>query len=198
MPDTPDPETADYANTLQQQRQYLLRYARFHLHDDALAEDAVQDTLLAAHAQRASFAGRSQLRTWLTGILKHKIVDLARSRARGLPVDALALGTGHAPTDGAFRDDGHWVDPPALWGAPDAALESSQFWAVYQECCARMSKRDALVFSMREVMGLSSDEICKNIDITTTNLHVILFRARMSLRACIGRNWFGNREKRDE
>jgi len=176
-------------------RKYLLRYAQFHLRDASLAEDAVQDTLMAALAQRDGFQGRSQLRTWLTGILKHKIIDLTRSRVRGLPADASALGAGGESGDGSFDAKGKWVDPPADWGMPDAALESSQFWRVYQECCQRMSRRDALVFSMREVMGLSSEEICKKIEISTTNLHVILFRARLSLRSCMSKNWFGGRHE---
>lgn len=184
-------EPDEHAQGLETHRKYLLRYAQFHLHDASLAEDAVQDTLMAALAQRDAFKGRSQLRTWLTGILKHKIVDLTRSRARGLPVDASSLGENDESGDGYFNAKGKWVDPPADWGMPDAALESSQFWAVYQECCQRMSKRDALVFSMREVMGLSSEEICKKIEISTSNLHVILFRARLSLRTCMNKNWFG-------
>ena len=184
-------EQDDQAQTLEAHRKYLQRYALFHLRDPSLAEDAVQDTLIAALAQRDGFQGRSQLRTWLTGILKHKIIDLTRSRGRGLLADALVLGEDAESTGGSFDAKGHWVDPPADWGMPDAALEASQFWRVYRECCRRMSGRDALVFSMREVMGLSSEEICKKIEITTTNLHVILFRARLSLRSCMGKNWFG-------
>ena len=184
-------EKIDQAQSLEAHREYLQRYALFHLRDASLAEDAVQDTLLAALAQRERFEGRSKLRTWLIGILKHKIIDLIRSRSRGLPAETLSLGEDSGAAGAAFDAKGGWVDPPADWGMPDAALESSQFWRVYQECCQRMSKRDALVFSMREVMGLSSEEICKKIGITTTNLHVILFRARLSLRACISDNWFG-------
>ena len=188
-------EKDDLAQSLEMHRKYLQRYALFHLRDPALAEDAVQDTLIAALGQRDSFQGRSQLRTWLTGILKHKIIDLVRSRGRGLPADAFALGEDEASSEGSFNTKGKWVDPPADWGMPDAALESSQFWRVYQECCQRLSKRDALVFSMREVMGLSSEEICKTIEISTTNLHVILFRARLSLRNCMTKNWFGGRHE---
>ncbi|MBI5912020.1 MAG: sigma-70 family RNA polymerase sigma factor [Betaproteobacteria bacterium] len=184
-------EQDDQAQSLEAHRKYLQRYALFHLRDASLAEDAVQNTLIAALAQRDRFQGRSQLRTWLTGILKHKIIDLTRSRGRGLPAGAFALGEDGDSNDGSFTAKGKWVDPPADWGMPDAALESSQFWRVYQECCRRMSKRDALVFSMREVMGLSAEEICKKIEISTTNLHVILFRARLSLRSCITKNWFG-------
>ncbi len=181
----------DQGQALEAHRKYLLRYALFHLREPSLAEDAVQDTLMAALAQSDRFEARSQVRTWLTGILKHKIVDLIRSRGRGLPADAFALGEDEETSDGSFDAKGRWVDPPADWGMPDAALESRQFWRVYEECCKRMSKRDALVFSMREVMGLSSEEICKKIEISTTNLHVILFRARLSLRTCMSKNWFG-------
>ena len=184
-------EQDDLAQSLETHRTYLQRYAQFHLRDASLAEDAVQETLIAALAQSDRFEGRSQLRTWLTGILKHKIIDLTRSRGRGLPVDAVALGEDGEHVAGQFNAKGKWLDPPADWGSPDAALESRQFWRVYQECCRRMSRRDALVFSMREVMGMSSDEICKKIDISTTNLHVILFRARLSLRSCMNKNWFG-------
>jgi RNA polymerase sigma-70 factor (ECF subfamily) len=58
-----------------------------------------------------------------------------------------------------------------------------------------MSQRDAQVFSMREVMGLSSEEICNKIEISTSNLHVILFRARLSLRTCLGEHWFGRQHE---
>jgi RNA polymerase sigma-70 factor, ECF subfamily len=188
-------EQDDLAQLLEAHRKYLQRYALFHLRDPSLAEDAVQDTLMAALAQSDRFQGRSQLRTWLTGILKHKIIDLTRSRSRGLPEDAFALGVDDESAGGVFDAKGRWIAPLADWGLPDTALESSQFWKVYQECCRHMSKRDALVFSMREVMGLSSEEICKKIEITTTNLHVILFRARLNLRSCMSKNWFGRRHE---
>lgn len=181
----------DQMHSLEVHRKYLQRYALLHLRDPSLAEDAVQDTLLAALAQGDRFQGRSQLRTWLTGILKHKIIDLFRSRSRGLPVDALALGEEDDSAAGSFNPKGRWIDPPAEWGQPDTALESSQFWRVYQQCCQAMPERHALVFSMREVMDMSSEEICKELDISATNLHVILYRARLSLRSCMTKNWFG-------
>lgn len=185
----------EHAHTLEAHRTFLQRYALFHLRDQSLAEDAVQDTMMAALARREQFQGRSQLRTWLTVILKNKIIDLIRSRGRGLPADAIALGENSDSEGGSFNANGKWIDPPADWGRPDAALESTQFWRVYQECCQRMSPRDAEVFSMREVMGLSSEEICQKTEISTSNLHVILFRARLSLRNCLGKHWFGGRHE---
>ncbi|MEX1993184.1 MAG: sigma-70 family RNA polymerase sigma factor [Steroidobacteraceae bacterium] len=178
------------ARTLESHRKYLMRYALFHLRESSLAEDAVQDTLIAALAQHDAFEGRSQLRTWLTSILKHKIIDLVRKRGRGLPVDVLQLGEEDGPAGNSFNASGRWVDPPADWGLPDAAFESKQFWRVYQKCCQRMPERHALVFSMREVMDLSTEEICKKLQISKSNLHVILYRARLSLRSCMTENWF--------
>ncbi len=180
----------DLSKTLESHRKYLLRYALFQMRDPALAEDAVQDTLIAALAQHDGFQGRSQLRTWLIAILKHKIIDLVRKRGRGLPADASPLGEEDDTTGGSFNARGQWIDPPADWGQPDAALESNQFWRVYQKCCQRMPERHALVFSMREVMDMSTEEICKRLEISTSNLHVILYRARLRLRACMTKNWF--------
>jgi RNA polymerase sigma-70 factor (ECF subfamily) len=179
------------ANSLEAHRKYLLRYALFQLRDASLAEDAVQDTLVAALAQGEGFQGRSQLRTWLTSILKHKVIDLVRKRGRGLPMDAVQLGEEDDSPDGSFNAGGRWIDPPADWGLPDAALESTQFWRVYQKCCQRMPERHALVFSMREVMDMSTEEICKKLEISTSNLHVILYRARLRLRSCMTKHWFG-------
>lgn len=176
---------------LESHRKYLLRYALFQLRDPSLAEDAVQDTLIAALAHRDGFQGRSQLRTWLTAILKHKIIDLVRKRDRGLPADAMLLGEEDDSANSAFNTRGRWIDPPADWGLPDAALDSKQFWLVYQKCCQRMPERHAMVFSMREVLDMSSEEICKKLEISTSNLHVILYRARLSLRSCMTKNWFG-------
>ncbi|MEO8144491.1 MAG: sigma-70 family RNA polymerase sigma factor [Betaproteobacteria bacterium] len=180
----------EIANALESHRKYLLRYALFQLRDPSLAEDAVQDTFIAALAQYESFEGRSQLRTWLTSILKHKVIDMVRKRARGLPVDAMQLGEEDESAGGSFNARGKWIDPPSEWGLPEAALESKQFWRVYQKCCQRMPERHALIFSMREVMDLSTEEICKKLEISRSNLHVILYRARLSLRSCMTKNLF--------
>ena len=177
-------------------RPYLLRYATLQLRDAGQAEDVVQETLLAA--LQASFAGQSTLRTWLTGILKHKIVDLIRKQSREAPL----AGNGSDDEqlddfDALFDQRGHWTseDQPQSWQQPGAALESRQFWRVYEECAKLMPKRVALVFSMREVMDMDIDEICKALTITATNCSVILYRARMSLRLCLDQKWFGNRSK---
>lgn len=181
----------DLAAEFESHRDYLTRFANFLLRDRSLAEDAVQDTYMAALERHDGFEGRAQLRTWLTAILKNKVVDLVRKRRRGLVALPSAPGESDESGDGAFGEKGQWVDAPAVWGHPDVALESSQFWQVYLKCCELMPERHALVFSMREVLDLSTEEICKNLDLTTSNLHVILFRARQSLRGCMTKKWFG-------
>lgn len=185
-------DEGDLANDIAAQRGYLLRYAMFHLRDAAHAEDAVQDTLIAALAHRDQFAGRSQLRTWLTGVLKHKIIDQVRRREREVPTEAVE-GLGEedpANATGPFTAAGRWAELPGKWKMPEAALESAQFWRVYEKCCGLMPARYALVFSMREVMEMTSGEICKELGLSESNLHVILFRARVRLRSCMTRNWF--------
>ncbi len=176
---------------LQQYRAYLLRYAMLQLRDADLAEDVVQETLLAALEGRAGFAGKSSHQTWLTGILKHKLIDALRRRSREQPL-TLKDGESEADAiDALFQEDGHWRQFPANWGDPGRALEDKRFWDVFELCSRRMPERTARVFMMREIMELSSEEICKALDITPTNLWVMLHRARLSLRECLEVNWFG-------
>lgn len=176
---------------LAEHRPYLLRYANLHLRDASQAEDVVQETLLAA--LQANFSGQSSLRTWLTGILKHKIVDLIRKQSREAPLTSGDDDEQSDDFDTLFTRFGHWTgaDEPHPWQQPAGALESRQFWRVYQECAQRMPKRIALVFSMREVMDMDIDDICKALSISATNCSVILYRARMSLRLCLDKHWFG-------
>ena len=189
-----DPE---FGKELERQRSYLLRVARLQLRDAALAEDVVQDTLAAALTAQGGFTGKSTVKTWLTGILKHKIVDAIRRKQRD-PISASTLDEQADLEDfeGLFKDNGAWQQPPADWGDPEQALSRRQFFDVMQFCLDKLPPNTARVFMMREVMELSSEEICKELTITANNLWVILYRARMSLRECLEANWFsggGNR-----
>ena len=180
----------DFRKQLEALRPYLLRYASLQLRDTSAAEDAVQEALVAALAGEASFAGRANLRTWLTGILKHKIVDAIRRQARE-PVVATETDEEVADLDNLFTERGHWTERPATWGNPDGALEQSQFFRALELCLARLPERTARVFMMREHLGLETGEICKELDITPTNCWVMLYRARMTLRECLQQTWFG-------
>ncbi|MGW8269065.1 MAG: sigma-70 family RNA polymerase sigma factor [Burkholderiales bacterium] len=183
-------QNSDFRAQLEQQRPYLLRFAALQLRDANAAEDAVQETLLAALAGEAKFAGRSNLRTWLTGILKHKIIDSIRRSTREPTVDADLDNT--SEFDSLFVPDGHWKSAPRTWEEPHGALEQKQFLGVLEECLARLPQKTARVFMMREHMGLETDEICKELGITPTHCWVLLYRARMALRLCLDERWFGS------
>ena len=178
---------------LQQHRPYLLRYAILQLRDSELAEDVVQETLLAALEGRAQFSGKSTRKTWLTGILKHKIIDVMRRKSREQPLTVTDDESEADAVDAIFKADGHWRQFPANWGNPEQALEDKKFWSVFEMCSQLMPARIARVFMMREVMELSTEEICKELSITPTNLWVMLHRARLSLRECLEIKWFGSR-----
>ena len=181
---------SDFRTQLEAQRPYLLRYASMQLRNSDAAEDAVQETLLAALAAEGSFAGRSNLRTWLTGILKHKIVDSIRRSSRERTVEALDGETTIEDLDGLFDETGHWREPPQAWPHPEEALHEKQFLAALEKCLAALPPRTSQAFLMREHLGVDTDDICKELAITPTHCWVLLYRARVALRECLEKGWF--------
>lgn len=184
------PAPNEFRSQVEQQRPYLVRYASLQLRDPDAVQDAVQETLLAALAGEANFAGRSNLRTWLTGILKHKIVDTIRRQARETVISGDSEADG-SDFDELFEANGHWVEHPAAWSSPDAALGQQQFFAVLEECLKKLPKKTAQVFMMREHLGTETAEICQELSVTPTHCWVLLYRARMALQLCLDKNWFG-------
>jgi RNA polymerase sigma-70 factor, ECF subfamily len=175
----------DFRSRVERERAYLLRYASLQLRDAQAAEDAVQDTLVAALAGEAGFGQRASLRTWLTGILKHKIIDAIRKMSREAPA------AGEDEFDALFDQRGHWIEMPGAWSDPDASLGQARFFAALELCLSRLPAKTARTFMMREHMGLETDEICKELAITSTHCWVLLYRARMALRECLTKEWFG-------
>jgi len=188
--------TPDLTAQFNQHRAYLLRVARLQLRNDELAEDIVQDTLVAALQAASGFTGKSSVKTWLTGILKHKIVDAIRRKTARPEFSKLDDETQLDDFDALFDETGHWENPPAAWGNPESDLERREFFDVMDFCIEKLPPNTARVFVMREVMDLESDEICKELSITPTNLWVILYRARISLRNCLEQNWFAAKSNR--
>lgn len=178
---------------IESHRPYLLRYALSQLRDGELAEEAVQEALLAALESVGSFAGKSSLRTWLTSILRHKVVDLQRragaERSRFAREDETDYDD-EAWLDELFDETGHWRQAPGAWGDPEAALEQSRFWQAFEGCLARLPSTASRVFFKREVLGEETDAICRDEGISASNCWVILHRARLGLRACLERSWF--------
>lgn len=186
---------ADYEQQLVALRDYLMRFARLQLRNEAWAEDVVSETLLAALAKPLAFEGRSQLKTWLVGILKHKIIDAIRLRKREITVSARDDDDSNAdPLEYiAFQTDGHFAERPADWGNPEQEIRSKQFFQVLEACTEKLPPVQARLFMMREWLEMSSEDICKEVQITSTNLYVQLHRARLRLRACMELNWFNKR-----
>ncbi|MDP2247285.1 MAG: sigma-70 family RNA polymerase sigma factor [Nitrosomonadales bacterium] len=170
---------------------YLYRFALARLRDSHLAEDVVQETLLAA-IQNQSYEGKSAPRTWLTGILKHKIIDLIRKQSREQPIEDVSQ---YLPdedhSDDYFNETGHWSDKPAVWALPDGDLEQKQFITILQTCMDRLPKRLSNMFLMRDIFEDDNEVVCKELDISSTNAWVMLYRARIGLRKCLELHWLG-------
>jgi RNA polymerase sigma-70 factor, ECF subfamily len=176
---------------------YLFRFAMVKLRDEHMAEDAVQETLLAALQGQKSFAGDAAERTWLVGILKHKIVDLIRKKVREptlLNVDEPMEFGQDEDTEAMFDETSHWVSPSQDWASPDGALEQKRFWEVLTECLKRLPPQLAMLYSLREISGMETEEICKDLNISSTNSWVMLHRARLGLKQCFELRWLGMKE----
>jgi RNA polymerase sigma-70 factor (ECF subfamily) len=187
---TTDPRFAE----IEGHRPYLLRYALAQLRDAQLAEEAVQECLLAALESIGTFGGKSSLRTWLTSILRFKVVDLQRRAIAERTHVEFDEGTGaedESWLDDLFDASGHWRDAPQAWSNPEAALEQRRFWEAFEACLDRLPPMGSRVFFRREVLGEETELICKAEAITPSNCWVILHRARLGLRACLEKNWFG-------
>ena len=172
-----DEQVADPESWVDRHGDVMYRYALLRLRSPELAADVVQETFLEALRARDSFARRSTERTWLIGILRHKIVDQLRGTAR-----AQAAVNGISENGGArscFDHRGHWRVVPKAWrGDPSALLESREFWEVFNRCLARLPQGIADAFYLRELDELTADEVQQTLEITPANLWKRLHRAR--------------------
>jgi len=180
----------DLANQLAELRTPLLRFARLQLRDDQWAEDAVSETIIAVLEKPDAFAGKSSLKTYVTGILKHKIIDQLRHMKREVQVSVEEGDSDADAFDALFLPDGHWRDPPRDWGNPDQVFEQREFFEILQLCVDQLPANIGRIFMMREWLELETEEICKELEITTSNCWVMLYRARMRLRECLNLKWF--------
>lgn len=174
-------------------RSYLLKFAMLQLRNAAWAEDAVSETVLAALSKPQAFGNRSQLKTWLVGILKHKVIDALRLNRREVCVSVASDDDLDDPLEYiAFKADGHYAEAPADWGNPEEQINSKQFFEILEACASKLPPTQGRLFLMREWLELPVEEICKELDLTSTNLYVQLHRARLRLRECLELNWFKN------
>jgi RNA polymerase sigma-70 factor (TIGR02943 family) len=185
---------ADLTNALVQHRTYLLRYAKLQLRNDAWAEDAVSEVFIAALEKPEAFEGRSQLKTWLVGILKFKILDKFRQNTREVALPESDDSSGSDALEGLlFKADGHFATPLNEWSDPVSQLNRQEFFIVLEACMEKLPAQLGRLFMMREWLELSSEDICKELKLTSTNFYVQLHRAKLRLRECLDLNWYGNK-----
>lgn len=169
---------------------YLFNYAIARVHNSAVAEDMVQETFLAAVKAVKSFEGRSTVKTWLTSILKRKIIDHYRKNSR-MKEDKVLDDVNFFQKEGILK--GHWEDDhlPNMWHKKaDQDLETQEFHETLQGCLSKLPERMSAVFTLKEMEEYTTEEICKELDITPSNLWVLIHRAKLRLRECIEKNWF--------
>ncbi len=168
-------------------RPALLRIARLHLRNDAWAEDCVSETLLAALESRTEFEARSKLKTWVVGILKHKIVDSFRAHRREEPLARSGTTTSRTTSS---RPTATTATGRSTGRRPESQLSRDQFLETLELCVQQLPQAQGRIFLMREWLELPTPDICKELAITATNAGVLLHRARLRLRECLRLRWF--------
>jgi len=173
----------------------MFRYAYVRLKKRAVAEDIVQETFLAAIKAQEGFQGRSSEKSWLMGILRHKLIDYLRKAAREVTLDD--MDSEDFVDTLLFKEAGIPAWQPPRWQFnPRKVFEQKEFWDVFSKCLAGMDERQHLAFTLKELEGLSTEDICKELDVQPTYLWVILYRARNALKICLEKNWISRNKGR--
>ncbi len=171
----------------------LFSYAMMHLHNPQEAQELVQDALVAALGSYKNFEGRSSVRSWLISILKHKIIDHIRKVSRRRKV--MGQLDDDPLIERVFDGSGHFATDVTPWTEdPSVLLERKDFQAQLESCIASLPERLGRAFMLREVEQMSSEEVCNVLGVTSTNLWVMLHRARLRLRTCLETKWFSDEE----
>lgn len=180
---------------MQSLRDQMLKFAILQIRNEQLAEDAVQEAMVAAFQHIDRFNRQAALKTWVFAILKNKLIDLLRKEKRYTSASQLEEGAarnGDALMESLFEENGHWQkdERPKKWDEPDHGVENEHFWKIFDTCLEALPAKYSRLFMMREFLELDSNEICDNEEVTVSNLNTTLFRARLRLRECLEDNWF--------
>ncbi|EKP67051.1 MULTISPECIES: RNA polymerase factor sigma-70 [Acinetobacter calcoaceticus/baumannii complex] len=177
---------------LQDLRQQMIKFAFLQLSSLAQAEDVVQEALTSAFQHLDSFKGRAAFKTWVFSILKNKIIDVLRQKSRLVAMSELFKDEeSELSVDELFDASGHWhkYEAPQAWQSPEEMIEQSDFWIVFEACLDHLPAKYAQVFMMREVIELSSNEICSKLELSISNFNVLMYRSRTRLRECLENKW---------
>ncbi|MDQ7091685.1 MAG: sigma-70 family RNA polymerase sigma factor [Methylococcales bacterium] len=186
----------DPENWLNDYGDMLYRYAVIRVRCQTTAEDLLQETLLAAMQGVDKFNKKSSLKSWLFGILKHKIMDYYRKYQREIPL-LTESDLGEDLLEHQFNAQGHWQVELSDWVSPEQNLNNDEFWEIFYQCQSRLPDTMAQLFTMRVIDGLSTEECCQIFNFKTDNqLWVALSRTRMKLRQCLETHWFNQGENK--
>lgn len=171
---------------------YLYAYAITRINNEEQARDLVQETFLAALEKIDRFEGRSSEKTWLTAILKNKIIDIYRKKSSGFAKGADLMEAEHQQQDFFDANDGHWNlehRPRDLDIDRKDPLEDKEFNSILQKCMQKLPALWLSVFTMKHMDEESTELICSELKVTSANFWVIIHRTKLNLRACLQRNW---------
>lgn len=177
---------------LQDLRQQMIKFAFLQLSSLPQAEDVVQEALTSAFQNLDSFKGRAAFKTWVFAILKNKIIDVVRQKSRLVAMSELFKDEeSELSIDELFDASGHWhkYEAPQAWQSPEEMIEQSDFWIIFEACLDHLPAKYAQVFMMREVIELSSIEICSKLELSISNFNVLMYRSRTRLRECLENKW---------
>lgn len=183
-----DAQAVNPATWVDQYGDYLFRYAYARLRDANAAEEVVQETFLAGVRYADQYSGRGAERAWLLGILKRKIIDFVRLRAKH---NATSGYEDEADLTGQFFDAaGNWKPGVMGWSpAPNQKIEMEELWEVVKQCLKTLPQGQADVFVLSVMEDMDSVDICKELEITSSNYWVRMHRARLGLANCVGQKW---------
>lgn len=184
------------ADQLNEIRCQMIKFAILQLKDPHLAEDVVQEALASAYKNADKFKGKSALKTWVFAILKNKIIDLIHQRSRTLLMSEIDDEDGK---NHFFDEKNHWnmqYFEPNEWKNVQSSTYKQEFWLIFEACLSHLPAQQGRIFMMREFLEMTTEEICQTCEISASNLHVILYRARLQLQACLSKNWFGEKNER--
>jgi len=167
---------------------YMFYYANSRINDYEMAKDLVQETFLAALNAMPNYRGDSNEKTWITSILKRKIIDHYRKKNST---------KGQAEIHMSFYEDGakkgDWLEErvPQEWGNDtEKSIENTELKGILELCIDYLPPKHQVVFKMKTILNIDTEDICKELEISSSNLWVMIHRARTQLRECLEENWF--------
>jgi RNA polymerase sigma-70 factor (TIGR02943 family) len=182
-----DKSSPDLAQWVESYTTDLYAWALHKISDEELAKDLVQDTFMAAAEKLSAFKGESSPKTYLFSILNHKIIDHYRKKVQK-PVNIE-----NQVISRFFDQDGDWHDHkrPGDWHQEEGnLLDDDEFQAVLNDCLIELPDKWNACMTAKYLMDKKTEEICQDLEITTSNYWQMMHRAKLQLRECIDENWF--------